>query len=69
MVVKNVFKYKKWIFFLNAQISGFAFSLINISNADMEKEQISVLNELTDFENINHNVKFAGDFNVFFMLH
>ena len=45
--------------------------LINIYNANTEKEQVSVLNKLTTilsyFENtLNHNVIFAGDFNIFF---
>ena len=45
--------------------------LINIYNANTEKEQVSVLNELitilSNFENtLNHNVIFAGDFNIFF---
>ena len=44
---------------------------MNIYNAKTEKEQVSVLNELnmiiSNFENIhNHNVAFAGDFNIFF---
>ena len=45
--------------------------LINIYNANKEKEQVSVLNKLStilsNFENIHHhNVIFAGDFNIFF---
>ena len=45
--------------------------LLNIYNANTEKEQVRVLNEpitiLSNFENIhNHNVIFAGDFNIFF---
>ena len=45
--------------------------LINIYNANTEKEQISVLNKpttiLSNFKNIhNHNVIFASDFNIFF---
>ena len=44
---------------------------MNIYNANTEKEKVSVLNELitilSNFENIhNHNVIFAGDFNIFF---
>ena len=44
---------------------------LNIYNANTEKEQVRVLNEpitiLSNFENIhNHNVIFAGDFNIFF---
>ena len=40
-------------------------------NANTEKQQVSVLNKLTsirsDFENTdNHNVIFAGDFNIVF---
>ena len=49
------------------------FLLVNIYNANREKEQFSVLNELTiilsNFENINnHNVIFmlAGEFNIIF---
>ena len=55
---------------LDARIDDFDFLLINIYNANTEKEQVSVLNELTtilsNFENIhNHNVFLAGDFNIF----
>ena len=55
---------------LDARIDNFDFLLINIYNANTEKEQVSVLNELTtilsNFENIhNHNVFLAGDFNIF----
>ena len=70
-------KYKKGrvkkgrVLVLDAQIHGSDFLLINIYNANTEKEQVSVLNELTTilsyFENtLNHNVIFAGDFNIFF---
>ena len=53
------------------QIDDSDFLLINVYNANTEKEQVSVLNELSailsNFENIhNHNVIFAGDFNIFF---
>ena len=56
---------------LDARIDGSDFLLINIYNANTEKEQVSVLNEpttiLSYFENtLNHNVIFAGDFNIFF---
>ena len=55
---------------LDARIDDSDFLLINIYNANTEKEQVSVLNELTtilsNFENIhNHNVFLAGDFNIF----
>ena len=55
---------------LDARIDDFDFLLINIYNANTEKEQVSVLNELTtilsNFENIhNDNVFLAGDFNIF----
>ena len=70
-------KYKKGrvkkgrVLVLDAQIDGSDFLFINIYNANTEKEQVSVLNELTTilsyFENtLNHNVIFAGDFNIFF---
>ena len=44
---------------------------MNIYSANTEKEQVSVLNELStilsNFENIhNHNIIFAGNFNIFF---
>ena len=47
------------------------FCFLNIYNANTEKEQVSVLNELTtilsNFENtLNHNVISGGDFNIFF---
>ena len=46
------------------------FLLTNVYNANMEKEQVNVLNKLitiSNFEHIdNHNVIFAGDFNIFF---
>ena len=46
------------------------FLLINIYNAIREKDQVSVLNELTaissNFENIDNHVIFASDFNIFF---
>ena len=56
---------------MEAPIDDFDFLLINIPNANTEKEQACVLNELTtilsNFENNhNHNVIFAGDFKIFF---
>ena len=46
------------------------FLLINVYNANTEKQQVSVLNELTsilsDFENTDNHVIFAGDFNIIF---
>ena len=52
---------------MHVLIDDFDFLLINVYNANTEKEQVSFLNELTtilsNFENIdNHNVVFAGDF-------
>ena len=52
---------------MHVLIDDFDFLLINVYNADTEKEQVSFLNELStilsNFENIdNHNVVFAGDF-------
>ena len=49
----------------------FIFLLINIYNANTEKEQVSVLNELSlilsNFKDIHsHNAIFAGDFIYFF---
>ena len=54
-----------------SQIDDFDFFLINIYNANTEKEQVSVLHKLTsvlsNFENIdNHNFIFTGDFDAFF---
>ena len=61
------------ILVLDARIDDFGFLLINIYNANTEKEQFSVLNELpiilSNFENINnHNVIFmlAGEFDIIF---
>ena len=56
---------------LGTRIDGSDFLLINIYNANTEKEQVSVLNELTtilsNFENnLNHNVIIAGDLKNFF---
>lgn len=56
---------------LDARIDDFDFLLINIYNANSEKKQVSVLNDLTtiisNFENIdNHNFIFTDDFDVFF---
>ena len=62
---------KRRFTFLDARIDEFDFLFINNYNGNTEKEHFSVFNELTailsNFENIyNHNVIFAGDFNVFF---
>ena len=56
---------------LDVQIDDSDFLLMNIYNANTEKEQVSVLNELStilsNFKNIhNHNIIFTGDFNIFF---
>ena len=44
---------------------------MNIYNAKVEKEQVSVLHELTtvlsNFENIDNHVVFAGDFLMYFL--
>ena len=70
-VTKNLSDKKGLLLALDARIDEFDFLLINIYSANTEKEQVSVLNELTttvsNFENIhNHSVIFAGDFNIFF---
>ena len=70
-VKKNLTDKKGQVLVLEARIDDFDFFLINIHNANSEKEQVCVLKELTtilsNFENIhNHNVIFAGDFNIFF---
>ena len=62
---------KRRVLVLDARIDDFDFLLINIYNADTDKEQVSVLNKLTtilsSFENIhNHDVILEGDFNIFF---
>ena len=62
---------KRRAFVLDAKIYEFDFLLINIYNANTEKEQISVFNELTAilsyFGNISdHNLIFAGDFDIYF---
>ena len=61
---------------LDERIDHFGFLLINIENANTEKEQASVLNQLTtilsNFEYIDsHNVIFmlAGDSNIILTLH
>ena len=64
-------KKKGLLLVLDTRIDSSDFLLINIYNANTEKEQVSVLNELSsilsNFENtLNHNVIFAGDFNIFF---
>ena len=56
---------------LDTRIDDSDFLLINIYNANTEKEQVSVLNELTtilsNFENnLNHNVIITGDLKNFF---
>ena len=66
-----MFGKKGRVLVLDARIDDTDFLLINIYNANTEKEQVNVLNELITtlsiFENIhNHNVIFAGDFNIFF---
>ena len=57
---------------MHGLIDGFDFLLINIYNAYREKEQVSVLNQLTtilsNFENIDNHVLFTGDFNIFFLV-
>ena len=56
---------------LDARIDDSDFLLINIYNANMEKEQVSVLNELITIlsnlgNTLNHNVIFARNFNISF---
>ena len=70
-VKKKLSDKKGRVLVLDTRIGGSNFLLINIYNANSEKEQVSVLNELTtilsNFENtLNHTVIFAGDFNIFF---
>ena len=62
--------YKKgWVFVLDTQIDDFTFLLINIYNPYKEKEQVSVLNEITKYylilKKINKHNIFAGNFNIF----
>ena len=70
-VKKKLSDKKGRVLVLDARIDDSDFLLINIYNANTEKEKVSVLNELitilSNFENtLNHNVIFAGDFNIFF---
>ena len=65
-VKKKLFERKGRVLVLDAQIDDSDFLLMNIYNANTEKEQVSVVNKLItilpDFENIhNHNVISAGD--------
>ena len=68
ITVKKRFSDKKGrVLVLDTRIDDSDFLVINIYNANMEKEQVSVLNELItilfNFENtLNHNVIFAGDY-------
>ena len=61
---------KRRVLVLDTRIDDSDFLLINIYNANTEKEQVSVLDELTtilsNFENTLNHVTFAGDFNIFF---
>ena len=63
---KNLSYKKGRIIVLDAQIYGFDFLLININNTKAEKEQVNIVNELTtilsNFDNIDNHVIFAGDF-------
>ena len=64
---------KERVLVLDARIDGSDFLLLNIYNPNAEKEQVNVLNELitilSNFENSrNHNVIFAGDFNILLTL-
>ena len=69
-VKKKLSDKKGRILVLHAWIDGFDFLLLNIYSAITEKEQVSVLKELTtilsNFENIDNHVIFADDFNIFF---
>ena len=70
-VKKKLSNKKGQLLVLDTRIDGSDFLLINIYNANTEKEQVSALNELTtilsNFENtLNHNAILAGDFNIFF---
>ena len=69
--LKKLSNKKGWVLVLDAGIDDSDFLLTNIYNANMEKEQVSVLNELITIlsnlgNTLNHNVIFAGDFNIFF---
>ena len=72
MTVKKKLSDKKGrVLILDTRIDGSDFLLINIYNTNTEKEQVSVLNELTtilsNFQNtLNHNFIFGGNFNIFF---
>ena len=70
-VKKKLSDKKGGVLVLDARIDDSDFLLINIYNANMEKEQVSVLNELITIlsnlgNTLNHNVIFARDFNIFF---
>ena len=69
--LKKLSNKKGWVLVLDAGIDDSDFLLTNIYNANMEKEQVSVLNELITIlsnlgNTLNHNVIFPGDFNIFF---
>ena len=68
-VKKKLSDKKGRVLLLNVRIDDFYFLLMNIYDANTEKEQVSVLNDLStilsNFENI-HTVIFASDFNIFF---
>ena len=73
MTVKKKLSDKKGrVLILDTRIDGSDFLLINIYNTNTEKEQVSVLNELTtilsNFANTLNHVTFAGDFNIFLTL-
>ena len=69
-VKKKLSDKKRRVLVLDTRIDDSDFLLINIYNANTEKEQVSVLDELTTilstFENTLNHVTFAGDFNIFF---
>ena len=69
-VKKKLSDKKRRVLVLDTRIDDSDFLLINIYNANTEKEQVSVLDELTtilsNFENTLNHVTFAGDFNIFF---
>ena len=60
-----------WLLILEATIDGFDYLLVNLYNANTEKEQLTTVkilnNLLKDFEDFhNKKVIFAGDFNLIF---
>ena len=60
-----------WLLILEATIDGFDYLLVNLYNANTEKEQLTtvkiLINLLKDFEDFhNKKVIFAGDFNLIF---